>query len=139
MYIDALLLLSDSQAFAAAGNATNVIDLGNADVKRRIGTGEPMAVAVFVEVAGTGGPLTFSVVDSASSDLSAPTTLASAAFTAAQLTAGAVLTIAIPKGQGRQRYLGLAESGTGTVTVSAALMPLRDVAEWTAYANAYTA
>jgi hypothetical protein len=137
MYIDALLLLSDSQAIAAAGNSTNVIDLGNPDVKRRIGTGEPMGLGLFIEVAGTGGPLTFNVIDSASADLSSPTVLASVSLTAAQMTVGSRFWIGIPKGQGRQRYLGMSESGTGTVTVSAAIMPQASFEEWTAYANAY--
>src|SRR5262245_40929088 len=137
MYIDALLLLSDSQAITAATNSTNVIDLGNPDVKRRVGTGEAVGLGIFVEVAATGGPLTFNVIDSASSDLSSPTVLATVALTAAQMTAGAKFFIGIPPGQGRQRYLGMSESGTGTVTVSAAILPQRGFEEWTAYANAY--
>src|SRR5262247_912335 len=104
MYIDALLLLSDSQAITAATNSTNVIDLGNPDVKRRVGTGEAVGLGIFVEVAATGGPLTFNVIDSASSDLSSPTVLATVALTAAQMTAGAKFSIGTPPGQGRQRH-----------------------------------
>lgn len=48
MYIDAELLLSDSQAITVDAVGTNVIDLS---LNRSIGNGEPMAVVFTVEVA----------------------------------------------------------------------------------------
>ena len=56
MFIDALLMLSDSQALTgtAAVVSANTIDLGNPTVKRDIASGEPMVLVVTVEVALAG-------------------------------------------------------------------------------------
>lgn len=138
MFLDALLLVSDAQAVSADAVSTNTIDLGNPTVKNRIGTGEPVAFLITVDVSadGTTGDETyaFEVISSASSNLSSPTVLNRRAFTAGQhtqLTAGTRLLLDVPGGTPTQRFLGLnydVGGTTPTITVTAALMP-RSMAE----------
>ena len=149
MFIDALLTVSDAQAITADAVSTNTIDLGNPTVKNRIGSGEPMAFLVTVDVSadGTTGDETyaFEVISSASANLSSPTVLNRRAFVAGQhtqLTAGTRLVLAVPSGTPTQRYLGLnydVGGTTPTITVTAALMPLSMAEESiTNYAKGYT-
>lgn len=126
MFVDALLLLSDAQAVTADAVSTNTIDLGNVTPKREIGTGEPMGIAVAVDVAAdfTTGDETyvFELIESANADLSSPTIIASYTRTAAQLAAGTLHFIPLPPGFPTARYLGLNYNTGGTspsVTVTA--------------------
>ncbi len=150
MFIDALLLVSDSQAVTADAVSTNTIDLGNPTVKNRIGSGEPMAFLITVEVSadGTTGDETyaFEVISSAAANLSSPTVLNRRACTAGQhtqLTAGTRLVLPVPPGFPQQRYIGVNYDVGGTtpsITVSAALMPQSLAEESIAsYAKGYTA
>lgn len=145
MFMDALLLVSDAQALTATAVSTNTIDLGNPTVKRRIGSGESVGFAVTVDVAAdaTTGDETYvvEVISSASADLSSPTVLASRTILAADLAAGAVHYIHVPKGTPIQRYIGLRYTlggTTPTVTLTAGLMPASMVDDRTDYAKGYS-
>ena len=87
MFIDALLLVSDAQAITADAVSTNTIDLGNPTVKNRIGSGEPMAFAVQIDVAAdfttTDETYAIEVISSAAANLGTPTVLARYTLTAA--------------------------------------------------------
>lgn len=146
MFLDALLMLSDAQALTATALSTNTIDLGNPTVSRRIGTGEPMVLAVQVDVAAdfTTGDETYSVqiVSSAAAALTSPTVLAQFTLTAAQLAAGKKFSLPVPAGMPGQRYLGVnyvLGGTTPTVTVTASIMPRSMAeAEYTYYPKGYS-
>ncbi len=136
MILDTLLVLSDAQAFSATGLSTNTIDLGNVTPKRQVGSGEPLAVTIQVDVAAkiSGGTETyeFQVIQSASENLGTPTVIAdmifaaSGAIIATALVAGYILVLPIPPGFPLQRFLGLNFVGanTPTITITAWLGPL---------------
>lgn len=146
MYMDALLMLSDAQAITVDAVSTNTIDLGNPTVKNRIGTGEPLVVAVQVDVAAdiTTGDETYAieVISSASANLSSPTVIGRYVLTAAQLAIGKKFALPIPSGMPTQRYLGLNyDTGgtTPTATITASVMPANMAeAEYTYYAKGYS-
>lgn len=141
MYIDALHLMSDSQALTATAASTNVIDLAN---DSNIGIGEPMAVVVTVEVAAdnTTGDETYSVAlqtDDNGSFSSASTLLTRSI--AAGAAAGSKIVIPVPADTGAERYLRLNYTLGGTtpsVTVSAFLIPQNMVQNYVAYADGFT-
>jgi hypothetical protein len=149
MFVDALLLVSDAQAITADAVSTNTIDLGNPTVKNRIGTGEPVAFGLQVDVAAdfTTGDETYAVeiISSASANLSTPTVLARYVFVAAAgggaLAAGKKYVLPVPPGMPSQRYIGLNYDVGGTtpsVTVTAFLsMQAMIDPEWTVYAKGY--
>lgn len=146
MYMDALLTLSDAQALTATALSANTIDLGNPTVKNRIGTGEPLVVALQVDVAAdiTTGDETYTVqlISSAAAALSSPTVLSAITLTAAQLAVGKKFALPIPSGMPSQRYFGLnyvLGGTTPTITVTASVMPASMAeAEYTYYAKGYT-
>lgn len=118
MYIDKENLLCDAQAFSADANTTNAFDNGSSTPKIDFGSGEPMCVAIQVDVAAdfTTGNETyaFNFIQSANADLSAPDTLISRTIVYSDLAAGAIQVIPIPPGAVTKRYLGLAYDGGGT-------------------------
>ena len=127
MYIDALGLVSDSQAFTGPATtvSTDSIDLGDVTPKREIGTGEAMGFGVAVEVAAdfaTGDETyQFDVISSAAAALTSPTVIASFVRTAAQLLAGDLHFLPLPQGFPLQRFLGIQMVLGGTtpsVTIS---------------------
>lgn len=124
MYVDAFLLVSDSQAVAATGFSTNTIDLSNVTPKRDVSVGEELGFAVAVEVAGdfTTGDETYTVevVQSDNANLSSPDVIGAKLLTAAQRAVGAL--IYVPFGEVTKRYIGLRYTLAGTtpsITVSA--------------------
>lgn len=124
MYLDALLLVSDAQAFTGAATfSTNTIDLGAVTPARQIGTGEPMGFGIAIDVAaGAGSTAVIDVVQSDNANLSSPDVIATASFAAATLVAGYLAFIGIPSGFPTKRYLGIRETSTGgttTVTLTA--------------------
>jgi hypothetical protein len=126
MFIDALLLLSDAQAFSADAYTTNTIDLGNVTPKREIGTGEPLALGLSVDVAADftteDETYAFLLVQSVNADLSSHDTIATFTFTAAQLVAAAIFVLPIPPGFPTKRYIGGRFDGGGTTpTVTATI------------------
>lgn len=126
MYVDALGLVSDAQAFAATGVSTNSIDLGvpggTPAIQRVIGTGEPVGFGVAVDVAAdfTTGDETYElqVVDDDNGALSSPRILASypkiAAAGGGELSAGALHFCPIPQNYVPQRFLGMRALLAGT-------------------------
>lgn len=143
MIVDAQTRLANAVAITATAVATNVYDTGAAG--NDISIGEPLAVIVCVNVAAdiTTGDETyqFDVNESASSDLSTPTTLARRIIAAALLTAGAVHVIPIPAGSKTKRYLGLNVTLGGTtpsITYTAYIVPLSLIQMVKSYADNIT-
>lgn len=122
MYVDALGLVSDAQAFAGTAVSTNSIDLGNVTPRRAIGTGEPVGFGVAVDVAAdfTTGDETYElqVVDDEDPALGSPRILASypkiAAAGGGELAAGSLHFLPIPQTFVPQRYIGIRLLGGGT-------------------------
>ena len=114
MITDRELTFSNDQAVTTGTQvSTDVVDTGVAGIN--INTNRELQIFVSVTTAFAGGTnLTVNLVESASSDLSTPTVLAtSGAIAEANLTAGAVLLrTAVPRTS--KRYLGLQFVSTGT-------------------------
>lgn len=118
MITDAQTKFSDAQAVTTGTQlSTNAYDMG---VARDIGRGRDLRIFVNVATTFTGGTdLTVKVVESANSDLSSASVIATGpTVVEASLTAGkALLDIALP--QTSKRYLGLQFVSTGTHTAGA--------------------
>jgi len=145
MFVDSLLRLSDAQAVTSDAASTNTIDLGNVTPKRGIGTGEPMEVVLTVDVAAdhTTGDETyeFQFIQSANADLSSPDILELRVIAAADLSAGSVHHLPIPKGAITKRYVGVFYNTGGTtptVTVTADLVPQSFAEARATYAGGFT-
>lgn len=139
MVLDALLQLSDAQAVTSAdAYSTNTVDLGDVTPKREVGTGEPLALIVTVDVAaaGDGAPASFTdtfdfmAVQSANANLSSHDVMIQRRVAGADLVAGAVIILPLPPGRPTKRYIGARyELGTDdTITVSAWFAPYNMVA-----------
>ena len=141
MFVDALGEICSSQAFSTDAVSENTIDLANVTPNRQIGTGEPMAVVINVESAGTGaGAYRFNLLDDSDEALGSPRIIASIFPTEAELALGAILVLPVPVGFPTQRYLGIGfdnVSGSTAVTVSAYLMPLSMVQAYKSYADGF--
>lgn len=125
MYLDAFLLVSDSQAVTVTAFSTNTIDLSSVSPARDISQGEALGFGINVEVAAdftTGDETyTFEVVQSANANLSSPDVLGSVTRTAAQLAVGTLLFLPF-MAPVTKRYIGLRYTTGGTtptITVSA--------------------
>jgi len=145
MFMDAYLQLSDSQAVTADAASTNTIDLGNVTPKNDVGNGEPMELVICVEVAADGTTTDetyeFQFIQSANANLSSPDILVARSIGYANLTAGSVHHIAIPKGAITKRYVGAYFNVGGTtpsVTVSAYLQPVSMSEARAIYADGFT-
>ena len=144
MILDALTTISDAQAVDENdAYSTYSIDLSNASTKRRVGTGEPLALVFTVDVSASGSTDTFdfSVVSSTAVGLSTSTkNLVKRRIAKASLTAGSIHVIPIPPGEPQQRYIGgYYECGSGDgITLSAYIIPLNDVGQVQHYADAVT-
>jgi hypothetical protein len=131
MLLDALTMVSNAQAITGPATtlATNVIDfsLGGPSIgqalQREPGSGEPIGFGVDV-VAGafaTSGDETYSfqVIQSATANMAAPDVIAQRAFSAPQVTAGALVAgtkffIEIPPGWPTKEFLSLQVVTGGT-------------------------
>lgn len=143
MYQDKQNQFCDAQAVTADATATNVIDLKASS--SQLGTGEPMAVVINVDVAAdaTTGDETyeFEVHTDDNAALSSSTQVAAVAPAAAALTAGSQHVIPLPPGVNFERYLGLkfdVGGTTPTITVTAHLMPMNMIQNYKSYAKGYT-
>ena len=140
-YLDAQLLLSDAQALTATAASTNYINL--TATSTFLGTGEPLALVITVDVAagGTSPTLGVTVQSDDNTSFSTPTTVTvSPTYAAAQLTAGAQLTIPLPSGVATERYLraSYAVGGTTpTMTITTCVKPMSLVGDLHYFANAY--
>lgn len=117
MIIDAQLRFSVAQSVAATAVSTNVIDLGT---ERRIGTGEPMVVAIVVTTALDGGnadeTYTVTIQTDDNEAFSSATTLAGTAAVSMPRgsAAGTRFYIPIPPGAATERYIRLNYTVAGT-------------------------
>lgn len=144
--VDAQLQFSAAQALTGTAVSTNVIDIagiapgpGGGATERRIGTGEPLAVVVFITVAAGGTTPTLQI-DLQSDDnvgFASPAIVAtSGSLAAAVLTAGAKIVIPIPPGKATEKFLRLNYTVGGTsptVTVTAYLVPMSDLQQEQTY------
>jgi hypothetical protein len=131
MIIDALLLLSDAQALTATAYSTNTIDLGAVTPKREVGIGEPLALAITVDVAAdvanADETYAFAFVQSANANLSSDDDLAYLAIARATLVAGYKFALAIPAGLITKQYIGAQYTLGGTtpsITVTASIIQI---------------
>jgi hypothetical protein len=142
MFVDALGLLSDAQALTTDTVSTNTIDLGNVTPKNDIGDGEPMCLAIAVDVAATGGGVyEFHLCQSANANLTSDDELVTRVIAEADLSAGSVHYLPIPPGAITKRYIGLKfdnVSGTTGVTVTAFLQPMSMIQRSKVYADGIT-
>ena len=141
MFIDALHLMSDSQALTATAASTNVIDLGG---DGNVGIGEPMAVVVTVEVAADAANAdeTYSVALQTDSveGFGSAVELGTAVITRGTV-AGTKFVIGVPADERADRFLRLNYTLAGTtpsVTVSAFLIPQNMVQNFVKYADGFT-
>lgn len=148
MIMDKENLLSDAQALTATAVSTNTMDMGNVTPKNEVGSGEPLALVIGVDVAAdaTTGDETyqFQIVQSANADLSSQDVLLQTDTTyisRATLVAGYQLVIPIPPDLVTKRYLGaryVLGGTTPTLTVTASIQPLKSVKTGKIYAKGYT-
>lgn len=147
MILDALDQLSNAQAITADAVSTNTKDFGNVTPKNDPFSGEPLAIVFTVDVAAdfTTGDETyaFEAIVSASANLGTPTVLARRVIAASLLTAGSVHVLTVPpvEATAMLRYFGAnydVGGTTPTITVTAHLVPLKNIDQFKAYAKAYT-
>ena len=127
MYIDKEEQLSAAQAFAGAATlSTHKKDFGDVTPKREVGTGEPIGIAITIDVAaGAGSTHLFEILQSADASIGTPDIIASITIAAADLPAGKRLFLPIPPGFPTKQFIALRNTSTGgttTVTASASLM-----------------
>lgn len=121
MYLDNLLVVSDTQAFGAGAVSTHSIDLFLLAPGRQIGTGEPMGFGVAIDVAPTVAAPIFEVISATDGALTAGILVhGSVTKPIADLPAGQLVWVPIPQGTPTQQYLGLRiTTAGGTITATA--------------------
>lgn len=126
MFLDALLVVSDAQAFTAVAVSTNSIDLGNVTPKREIATGEPMGFGINVDVAASATTVLVEVIQATDALLTTGIiVLSQRTFLSADMPAGALIFMPIPQNPtlaGPLRFIGLRVTpagGAATVTLTA--------------------
>lgn len=142
MYIDAQQLFSDAQALVATAPSTNIIDLSS---DRNIGIGEPMCVAIEVDVAAdvadADETYQFDVQTDDNAGFATPTVIASRVVAGALLFAGARVAIGIPADLSAERFLRVNYTLGGTtpsITVTAHLQPQNTLQAEAVYPDGYT-
>jgi hypothetical protein len=125
MYVDALGLVADAQAFTAVA-VTNSVDLGNVTPKREIANGEPMGFGIAVDVAASSTTVLVEIIQATDGPLTAGIiVLAQRTFLSADMPAGALIFFPIPQNPtaaGPLRFIGLRVTpagGAATVTLTA--------------------
>lgn len=121
MYLDALLRVSNAQAFGAAAVSTDSIDLGNVTPKRQIGTGEPMGFGINVTTAGTVAATLMEVISATDAALTAGILVHVArTIPLAETVLGALFFLPLPPGTPTQRFLGVRmTTAGGTISATA--------------------
>lgn len=119
MKVDALLLLSDAQAFAATAVSTNSIDTRSpATQNLEIGTGEPLGLGVSVDVAADAGngdeTYAFDLISDDVNTLGSPTLIYSMSISRTLLTVGTLWFLPIPQGFPKEQFLGFRATLGGT-------------------------
>lgn len=125
MFMDALLLVSDAQAFTAAAVSTSSIDLGASVPKRQVGTGEPVGFGFAADVAASATTVKLEVIMATDAALTAGIiVLAETTRLAADLPTGGLYYLGLPQGgpaAGWLRYIGVRVTpvgGAATVTLT---------------------
>ncbi len=120
MFVDALLRVSNAQAFGAGPTvSTDSIDLGNVTPKREVGTGEPMGFGVAVTTAGTVAATLMEVISATDAALTAGILVhATRTIPLAQTVLGALFFLPMPPGTPTQRFIGVRFTTAGG-TISA--------------------
>lgn len=125
MFVDALLRVSNAQAFVAAAVSTDSIDLGNITPKREIGTGEPMGFGIAVDVAASSTTVLVEVIEATDAALTAGIVVQSQrTFLSADMPLGALIFMPIPQNvaaAGQLRFIGVRVTpagGAATVTLT---------------------
>lgn len=143
MILDALLRLANKQNFTQADEVTeNTIPLGS--VVRHIGTGEPLSMIFCITTAatGSGGSQTdatsFRAITDTVASLASPTVLAEVPRDNADLVAGALVEVPLPKGLPDEGFLGgQVVLGAGdTLSASVFVVPRSFVPALRAYPDA---
>jgi len=121
MFLDALTLVSDAQAFGAAGVSTSSIDCTLTTPGRQVGTGEPIGFGVQIDVAGTVAASLIEVISATDAALTAGILVhTSRTIPLAETVAGALFFLTVPMGTPTQRYLGIRiTTAGGTITATA--------------------
>ena len=126
MYVDALGLVCNAQAFTAVAVSTDSIDLGNVTPKREIAVGEPMGFGIAVGVAASATTVLVEIIQATDAALTTGIiVLAQRTFLAADMPAGRLIFMPIPQAPtvaGPLRFLGLRVTpagGAATVTLDA--------------------
>jgi hypothetical protein len=126
MFIDALGVVCDAQAFTAAAVSTNSIDLGNSSPKREIAVGEPMGFGVTVDVAASSTTVKVEIIQATDAALTAGiVVLDERTFLSADMPVAAAIFMPLPQNvavAGPLRFLGLRVTpagGAATVTLTA--------------------
>jgi len=143
MYLDANLQLAEDQQVTADADTENTFDAGDVTPKRRLGTGEPVGIGVFISAIGTTtGSAKLLAIQSPNANLSSPEIVGEVDLATADIAAGKAYFVPISPGHApARRYWGGRFDITGTVdfTVDVFLMPqsmFAQVAE--TYAKNYT-
>jgi hypothetical protein len=130
MRLDALAELDLAANLSATAYSQNVIDLTSMPVALDLGTGEPLEVAVTVDVSAdfTTGDETyeFDFVQSVNPNLGNEDALLKMVVPASALTAGSIVHVPVPKNMITKRYVGLKYVLGGTtpsITVSSHMIP----------------
>jgi len=120
MFLDALHVVSNAQAFGAAAVSTNSIDLSLLTPGRQIGTGEPMGFGIAVTTLGTVAPTLWEVISATDAALTAGILVhGSRSTTVAENPVGALHFLPIPQGAPTQRFLGVrATTAGGTISAT---------------------
>jgi len=120
MILDNLLVVSDTQAFGAAGVSTNSIDLGLTTPGRQIGTGEPMGFGFAIDVAATVAAPIVEIISATDAALTAGILVhATRTIPLAEALAGLLFYLGLPQGTPTQRYLGVrVTTAGGTVSMT---------------------
>ena len=128
MILDALLLVSDAQAFGAAAVSTNSIDCQLTTPGRQVGSGEAVGFGVAIDVAPTVAPPVIDFISATDAALTAGV-LVHATMTKpiADLPAGTLLFLELPPGTPTQRYIGARITTAGGTITATAWLTARDL------------
>lgn len=128
MFMDALLLVSDAQAFGAGAVSTSSIDCGLVAPGRQIGTGEPLGFGIAIDVAPTVAPPVIEYISATDAALTAGI-LVHATMTApiAALPAGSLLFLGLPPGTPTQKYIGVRITTVGGTITATIWLTARDL------------
>ena len=128
MFLDALLRVSNAQAFGAAAVSTDSIDLSNVTPKRAIGTGEAVGFGVAITTSGTVAATLMEVISATDGALTAGIIVHSArSIPLAEVLAGALFFLPLPPGTPTQRFLGVRLTTAGGTVSATVWLTSRDL------------